>query len=362
MPAPDAFKCTGLTIRPSELVAVSAIRRSSNTAAGELVTTSATPSSKGPPWLTLLPLSSRSDAAISYGALPGMKTRAEMFNRLAIGVNHLTRVRFIQPRVAQVTSTNATTTTFQRAPETNGVQNWEQGTVKFGGDTEKASYSLNEIKTSQSLSPAGAGFSMISEATVSKFTIADTRATTDGEAYSQAQLQNLRLKYGEIDALKAGLYIVSTYTTADVTIKYIDHPLSKKATAHLNLKNVTQGKLIIEKRTEKGSCSKIRADTEEDKPIKCRSYEQLTYQFNGNHCPSKTVLGVSSIPDTKKTYVTELKNTKTMTVSLRAEKKAEIYSIPKEYFWRDNSPSCESYESVNVKPVLINFSPQILKV
>lgn len=52
-----------------------------------------------PPWLTLLPLFVRSDGAYSFGALPNMKPRAEMFNSLASAINNLNEVRLFAPMI-----------------------------------------------------------------------------------------------------------------------------------------------------------------------------------------------------------------------------------------------------------------------
>lgn len=52
-----------------------------------------------PPWLTLLPTSVRADGQYGFGPLPNMAPRAEMFNRLVMGINNLNQVRVILPMV-----------------------------------------------------------------------------------------------------------------------------------------------------------------------------------------------------------------------------------------------------------------------
>ena len=52
-----------------------------------------------PPWLTLLPTSVRADAQYGFGPLPNMAPRAEMFNRLVMGINNLNEVRVILPMI-----------------------------------------------------------------------------------------------------------------------------------------------------------------------------------------------------------------------------------------------------------------------
>jgi len=52
-----------------------------------------------PPWLTLLPTSIRADSQYGFGPLPNMAPRAEMFNRLVMGINNLNEVRVILPMI-----------------------------------------------------------------------------------------------------------------------------------------------------------------------------------------------------------------------------------------------------------------------
>lgn len=62
-----------------------------------------------PPWLTLLPISVRADGQYGFGPLPNMAPRAEMFNRLVMGINNLNEVRVILPMIWAVDSTNSVT-------------------------------------------------------------------------------------------------------------------------------------------------------------------------------------------------------------------------------------------------------------
>ena len=58
---------------------------------------------KSPPWLTLMPLSVRSDGMWAFGPLPNMAPRAEMFNRIVTAINSLNEVRIIAPFIWLVT-------------------------------------------------------------------------------------------------------------------------------------------------------------------------------------------------------------------------------------------------------------------
>ena len=87
------FAANDLAVIPSENLTILAVNQA-----------------KGMPWLTLLPISERGDGTIGYGPLPNMAPRAEMFNRLAIGVNLLNEIRIIIPKLACVSQeTNFTT-------------------------------------------------------------------------------------------------------------------------------------------------------------------------------------------------------------------------------------------------------------
>ena len=61
---------------------------------------------KSPPWLTLMPLSVRSDGMWAFGPLPNMAPRAEMFNRIVTAINSLNEVRIIAPFIWLVTQNN----------------------------------------------------------------------------------------------------------------------------------------------------------------------------------------------------------------------------------------------------------------
>lgn len=68
-----------------------------------------------PPWLTLLPLSVRGDGQFGFGPLPNMAPRAEMFNRLVMGINNLNEVRVILPMIWAIDQTNKTTSWYEQS-------------------------------------------------------------------------------------------------------------------------------------------------------------------------------------------------------------------------------------------------------
>lgn len=76
----ELFELNGLVVMPDGSPAITA----SNAAVS-------------PPWLTLLPISQRSDGMYSFGPLPNMAPRAEMFNRIVGAINSLNEVRIEAP-------------------------------------------------------------------------------------------------------------------------------------------------------------------------------------------------------------------------------------------------------------------------
>ena len=69
-----------------------------------------------PPWLTLLPTSIRADGQYGFGPLPNMAPRAEMFNRLVMGINNLNQVRVILPMVWTLDQKNLLNEYWDNAP------------------------------------------------------------------------------------------------------------------------------------------------------------------------------------------------------------------------------------------------------
>lgn len=333
MSSHDPFSFNGLNIVPGNIVAMSA----------------GLP--KGVPWLTLLPLSSRHDGAIAYGALPGMRPRAEMFNKLANGVNALNAVRMIIAKVAKVNTKTTETTTALKAPaiilDGNGqeikVQGLASKSIADSLEEGNIPLSITTTNTSSSLESASSSNYIKSESTVTKgyYHPGDEKKILD----------LLASKYGEVTE---GEYIVSTYSTADVKIEYVNHPLSKISTAHLNLANLSEKKLILEKATEKGSCATERAEVDGGKTV--------FSQYLGGGIFNQLDIEAANVPKTRVTWSTETRKTKTATVSLKASKEADFYSIPVGFNGEYVGPSCGSYEQVTIKPVLINFSPQILRI
>ena len=68
-----------------------------------------------PPWLTLLPLSVRGDGQYGFGPLPNMAPRAEMFNRLVMGINNLNEVRVILPMIWAIDQKNKITSWYEQS-------------------------------------------------------------------------------------------------------------------------------------------------------------------------------------------------------------------------------------------------------
>jgi len=70
-----------------------------------------------PPWLTLMPLAKRSDGMWAFGPLPNVAPRAEMFNRIVMGINFLNEVRVIAPFVWTITNRTKTMTSYKESTE-----------------------------------------------------------------------------------------------------------------------------------------------------------------------------------------------------------------------------------------------------
>lgn len=95
---PELFSLNGLTVVPDASASV-------------FSTSKFAP----PPWLTLLPLSVRGDGQFGFGPLPNMAPRAEMFNRLVMGINNLNEVRVILPMIWAVDQTNKTASWYEQS-------------------------------------------------------------------------------------------------------------------------------------------------------------------------------------------------------------------------------------------------------
>lgn len=115
--APELFSLNNLTVVPDASAAV-------------FIANKFTP----PPSLTLLPLSVRADGQYGFGPLPNMAPRAEMFNRLVMGINNLNEVRVILPMIWALDSESSF-----------DIYNEEE---PGGGQYDLISYSTNGLKTS----------------------------------------------------------------------------------------------------------------------------------------------------------------------------------------------------------------------
>jgi len=95
-----------------------------------------------PPWLTLLPLSVRADGQYGFGPLPNMAPRAEMFNRLVMGINNLNEVRVILPMIWAVDSTNSVTQWYEQDSEPDRFKliNFSASGLEIGGTARSSDY------------------------------------------------------------------------------------------------------------------------------------------------------------------------------------------------------------------------------
>jgi len=152
-----------------------------------------------PPWLTLMPLTERSDGMWSFGPLPNMRPRAEMFNRLVMGVNSLDEVRVIAPFVWIVDQVNSFGSWAVPIPEGQNIFK----TIDFqrGGSVLEAS-DATPIQTYQ---PINGGV-----------VVGASRSVTKGYL-TREQLDRTGLTFGE--------YAISSESSQTVTFKPVIHPL-----------------------------------------------------------------------------------------------------------------------------------------
>lgn len=152
-----------------------------------------------PPWLTLMPLTERSDGMWSFGPLPNMTPRAEMFNRLVMGINSLDEVRVIAPFVWIVDQVNSFSSWAVPIPEGQNIFK----TIDFqrGGSVLEAS----DATPVQTYQPINGGV-----------VVGASRSVTKGYL-TREQLDRTGLTFGE--------YAISSENSQTVTFKPVIHPL-----------------------------------------------------------------------------------------------------------------------------------------
>ena len=292
---------------------------------------SITSKTKGTPWLTILPMSERADGTIGYGALPNMAPRAEMFNRLAIGVNHLNKVRLIVPQVLRVKSSQNETCYLK--PDIDPFKRIAS-TFSQGG---KYSYS--------------------------------TSSSTDGLANTRANIQvsaaqTVTRRYEKSDTIPGGVYIISCKSSASFTVTSQIHPLFHQIISNLNLGRAAAEKSPFLIMTEIGSCGTRNAEVENGHPVIYCFSVAGPYGRRDDGSWSPYAITQSTLPDqiVSRTFSTEVGMAQG---TLEANGAANVYSLTNGNF--RGAPqfcgqSCSSYKTVSISPQLAGFYPQIFDV
>lgn len=291
---------------------------------------SITSKTKGTPWLSILPMSERADGTIGYGALPNMAPRAEMFNRLAIGVNLLNKVRLIVPQVLKVKTSESETCWL--TPDID----IHKPIVSTFSKAGKYSYSTSS----------------------STDRLADMRSSI-----SMAGKQSVGRHYVKSDTIPGGVYIESCKSSASFQVSSQVHPLFSRIVSNLNLGRSVPEKFTISIVTEIGSCGTENAPVEEGLPVVyCssapgpfgrRDDDIYAWKINQSTLPSQI---------TTRTFETRVGVAQG---NLNADGAASSLSVFVGVFRGEPlycSFSCSSYKSVTISPQLIGFYPQIIQV
>jgi len=293
---------------------------------------SITSKTKGTPWLTILPMSERADGTIGYGALPNMAPRAEMFNRLAIGVNHLNKVRLIVPQVLRVKTSQNETCYFK--PDPNYYES-KASTFSEGG------------KYSHSTSSSTDG-------------LVNTRANIQVSAAQTVGRGYVR----ESATIPRGVYIQSCKSSASFTVTSQIHPLFHQIISNLNLGRPAAEKSPFLIMTEIGSCGTTNAEVENGHPVIYCAPEPGPYGRRADDTSSAYAITQSTLPDqiASRTFSTEVGVAQG---TLEANGAANVYNRFNGRFRGEEQfcgPSCSSYKSVTISPQLAGFYPQIIQV
>ena len=157
---------------------------------------------KSPPWLTLMPLSARSDGMWSFGPLPNMAPRAEMFNRIVTAINSLNEVRVIAPFIWLVTQ-NSTINIWAKTPDPSGN---EFDIVTFSQDGTKI---LSDTSTTDYAAPINSNLSVASSRSVQK----EEKKGFEVNPYE----------------LQAGIFNISAEQGSSISFKPVVHPYMSNA-------------------------------------------------------------------------------------------------------------------------------------
>jgi len=157
---------------------------------------------KSPPWLTLMPLSVRSDGMWAFGPLPNMAPRAEMFNRIVTAINSLNEVRIIAPFIWLVTQNN-TMNVWLKPVDPSGS---EFDIVTFGQDGTEI---ISNVSVSDSALPINSNLSVTASRSVAK----ETKKLSDVGQYG----------------LTSQIYVTSVEQGSSITFKPTVHPFMSNA-------------------------------------------------------------------------------------------------------------------------------------
>ena len=156
-----------------------------------------------PPWLTLLPTSVRADAQYGFGPLPNMAPRAEMFNRLVMGINNLNQVRVILPMVWTL--------------DMRSLLNQYYDTVLPEGEYDLISFS----RTTSTSVKVGGPLQSSSYVPINSILAASASRSVDKTIINSARSQE--------KGVPPGTYKVSTEDSSSVVFKPIVHPLMARS-------------------------------------------------------------------------------------------------------------------------------------
>lgn len=182
--SPQLFSLNNLIIVPDASAAV-------------FISSKSTP----PPWLTLLPLSVRADGQYGFGPLPNMAPRAEMFNRLVMGINNLNEVRVILPMIWALDEKNTVTEYYQTSLGEN-----EYNLISF----DTAGQKISNSSESSAYLPINSILSISASRSVGRSRI--TAAQVEERGLSAV-------------GLGAGVYKISSEDSRSLTFKPFVHPL-----------------------------------------------------------------------------------------------------------------------------------------
>jgi hypothetical protein len=181
--SPELFSLNGLTIVPDASAAVFVSSKFN-----------------APPWLTLLPLSVRADGQYGFGPLANMLPRAEMFNRLVMGINNLNEVRVILPMIWAIDQKNSNNAWYDVSSGENEYEliSFNTNGTKIGSSSESSAYlPIN-----------------------SQLGVSASRSITRSE---------LKRDEAEFIGLSANIYKVSSEDSSAVSFKPFVHPLMAKS-------------------------------------------------------------------------------------------------------------------------------------